>query len=108
MSAPTTTRFNISLLRARPFYPQVAQESSGDRCQGGAPWNHIVPIPGRSQPREPNTPQRAADREWEGQKFTVKYTVKVEGDTLKGKAEVDLGGESRSFDIEGKREKKDK
>jgi hypothetical protein len=50
----------------------------------------------------------AAEREREGQKFTVKYTLKVEGDTLKGKAEVDVGGETRSFDIEGKREKDEK
>jgi hypothetical protein len=34
--------------------------------------------------------------------------VKVEGDTLKGKAAAEVGGETRSFDFEGKREKKGK
>jgi hypothetical protein len=47
-----------------------------------------------------------AVREREGQKFTITYKVKVEGDTIKGKAEADFGGETRSFDFEGKREKK--
>jgi hypothetical protein len=41
-----------------------------------------------------------------GTTFTIKYKVKVEGDKFKGKAEADVGGETRSFDIEGKREKK--
>ena len=49
----------------------------------------------------------SAERELMDMKFTIKYTLKVEGDTLKGKGEVDFGGETRSFDIAGKREKKD-
>jgi hypothetical protein len=48
----------------------------------------------------------SAERELMDNKFTIKYKVKVEGDKLKGKAEADFGGETRSFDIEGKREKK--
>src|SRR5262245_23621204 len=48
----------------------------------------------------------SAERALEGTKFTIKFKVKVEGDKLKGKAEADFGGETRSFDIEGKREKK--
>src|SRR5262245_40795118 len=50
----------------------------------------------------------SADREIMDNKFTIKYKVKVEGDKLKGKAEADFGGETRSFDFEGKREKKAK
>ena len=50
----------------------------------------------------------SADRELMDTKFTIKYKVKVDGDKLKGKAEVEAGGETRSFDIEGKREKKEK
>ena len=46
-----------------------------------------------------------AMRELMDQKFTVKYTAKIEGDTMKGKAEVDLGGENQKFDFTGKREK---
>jgi hypothetical protein len=50
----------------------------------------------------------SAEREVNDMKFTVKYKLKVEGDKLMGKAEADIGGEKREFDIEGKREKKDK
>jgi hypothetical protein len=50
----------------------------------------------------------SATRKLNDQEFTVKYKVKIDGDTLKGKAEADVGGETRSFDFEGKREKKEK
>ena len=50
----------------------------------------------------------SVDREVMDRKFTVEYKLKVEGDTLKGKGSVDAGGEKREFDLEGKREKKDK
>jgi hypothetical protein len=50
----------------------------------------------------------SAVRELGDQKITIKYKVKVEGDTLKGKAAAEVGGETRSFDFEGKREKKGK
>jgi hypothetical protein len=40
--------------------------------------------------------------------FNIEYKLKVEGDKIKGKAAVDAGGEKRAFDVEGKREKKDK
>ncbi|MFM1768738.1 MAG: hypothetical protein RJA22_1267 [Verrucomicrobiota bacterium] len=45
-----------------------------------------------------------ATREWNGQKMVVKYTGKVEGDTIKGKLETERDGESRSRDWEAKRE----
>ena len=41
-------------------------------------------------------------------KLTVEYKLKVDGDKLKGKGAVDVGGEKREFDIEGKRDRKDK
>ena len=50
----------------------------------------------------------SAEREVMDNKFTIKFKVKVEGDKLKGKGEVDFGGETRTFDLEGKREKKEK
>ncbi len=45
-------------------------------------------------------------RERDGNKFTIKYSGKVTGDTLKGKIEFDLGGETRSREFEAKRDKK--
>jgi hypothetical protein len=42
-------------------------------------------------------------RERNGQKFTTKYTAKVSGDTLKGKAESERGGQTQTREFEAKR-----
>lgn len=44
-------------------------------------------------------------RERGDQKFTSKYSGKVEGDAIKGKIETDRNGKSNSRDWEAKREK---
>jgi major membrane immunogen (membrane-anchored lipoprotein) len=38
----------------------------------------------------------------------IEYTLTIDGDKLTGKGASEFGGEKREFDIEGKREKKDK
>ena len=40
--------------------------------------------------------------------ITVEYKLTIDGDKLKGTGAAEFGGEKREFDIEGKREKKDK
>ena len=40
--------------------------------------------------------------------ITVDYTLTIDGDKLKGKGAVEVGGDKQEFDIEGKRDKKDK
>ena len=50
----------------------------------------------------------SAERELMDNKYTVEYTFTINGDTLKGKGAVENGGQKTEFDIEGKREKKDK
>ena len=40
--------------------------------------------------------------------ITVEYKLTIEGDKLKGKGAAEFGGEKREWDIEAKREKKDK
>jgi hypothetical protein len=46
------------------------------------------------------------ERERNGQKFVSKYKGKVEGDAINGKIEIELGGDTRSFDWKPTREKK--
>ena len=41
-------------------------------------------------------------------KYTVEYKFTIDGDKLKGTGAVENGGKKTEFDIEGKREKKDK
>jgi len=44
-------------------------------------------------------------RERDGNKFTMKYSGKLDGDSLKGKIQGTFGGEERSFDLDAKRVK---
>lgn len=41
-------------------------------------------------------------------KIPIDYTLKIDGDTFKGKVASDFGGKKQEFDITGKREKKSK
>lgn len=50
----------------------------------------------------------SAVRKFMDNEIAIDYTFKVDGDKLKGKASADFGGQKQEFDIEGKREKKDK
>ena len=46
-----------------------------------------------------------AEREIMDNKFVIDYKLKVDGDKMKGKGSLEIGGEKREFDIEAKREK---
>jgi hypothetical protein len=50
----------------------------------------------------------SAVREIMDTKITVEYKLTITGDKLKGKGAAEFGGNKQEFDIEGKREKKDK
>jgi hypothetical protein len=48
----------------------------------------------------------SAERELKDMKIPIQYKLKVDGDKLTGKGEVEFGGEKREFDFTGTREKK--
>ena len=50
----------------------------------------------------------SAVRKFMDNEIPIDYSLKIDGDTLKGKGEADFGGQKQEFEIEGKREKKDK
>ena len=50
----------------------------------------------------------SAERVLTDNKFNVEYKLTITGDKLKGKGVSERGGQKQEFDIEGKREKKDK
>src|SRR5207237_1665389 len=50
----------------------------------------------------------SAVRELMDTKITVEYKFTIAGDKLKGKGAAELGGQKQEFDIDGKREQKDK
>src|SRR5947208_627172 len=50
----------------------------------------------------------SAVRKFMGNEIPIDYKLTIDGDKLKGKGESDFGGQKQEFDINGKREKKDK
>ena len=50
----------------------------------------------------------SADRVFMDNKIAIEYKLTITGDKLKGKGASEFGGKKQEFDIEGKREKKDK
>jgi hypothetical protein len=50
----------------------------------------------------------SAVRKFMDNEIPIDYTLTIDGDAFKGKGEADFGGQKQEFDIEGKREKKDK
>jgi hypothetical protein len=50
----------------------------------------------------------SAERKFMDNQFTVEYKLTIDGDKLKGKGATEFGGQKREWDINGKREKKDK
>jgi hypothetical protein len=47
-------------------------------------------------------------RKFMDNEIPVEYKLTFEGNTFKGKGSAEFGGEKREFDMQGKREKKDK
>lgn len=47
----------------------------------------------------------SAVRKFQGNEIPIEYSLKVEGDSLKGKGAAEFGGNKQEFDIEGKRNK---
>ena len=50
----------------------------------------------------------SAVRKFMDNKIPIEYKLTITGDKLKGKGASEFGGKKQEFDIEGKREKKDK
>ena len=50
----------------------------------------------------------SAVRKFMDNKIAIDYKLTITGDKFKGKSASDFGGKKQEFDIEGKREKKDK
>jgi len=50
----------------------------------------------------------SAERVFMDNKIAIDYKLTITGDKLNGKGAAEFGGQKQEFDIEGKREKKDK
>jgi hypothetical protein len=81
-------------------------KKDGDKLAGTMTWPNQKETKIKDAAVKDGELSFAADREVNDMKITVHYKLKVDGDKIKGKGSLDVGGEKKDFDIEGKREKK--
>ena len=83
-------------------------KKDGDKLAGTMSWPDQKETKLKDVKLKDGTLTFSAERELKDNKLTVEYKLTIDGDKLKGKGAVEFGGKKQEFDIEGKREKKDK
>jgi hypothetical protein len=87
---------------------ELTIKKDGDKLAGTMNWPDQKDVKLKDVKLKDGDLTFSAERKVMDNTFTVEYKLTIDGDKLKGKGAVDAGGEKREFDIEGKREKKDK
>ena len=80
-------------------------KKSGDKLVGTMSWPDQKEAEIKDVKLKDGELTFSAERVLGDNKFNIEYKFMVNGDALKGKGTLDVGGEKRDFDIEGKREK---
>ena len=80
----------------------------GDKLTGTMNWPDQKDEKVKDLKLKDSTLTFTAVRKFMGNEITVDYKLTIDGDKLKGKGSAEFGGEKREWDIEAKREKKDK
>ena len=80
-------------------------KKDGDKVAGTMSWPDQKETKLKDLKLKDSTLTFSAVRKLQDNELTVEYTLTIDGDKLKGKGELEIGGEKRPFDIEGKREK---
>jgi hypothetical protein len=80
----------------------------GDKLAGTMSWPDQKGEKLKDVKLKDDTLTFSAVRKFMDNEIPLEYTLKIDGDKLKGKAAAEFGGNKQEFDIEGKREKKDK
>jgi hypothetical protein len=83
-------------------------KKDGDKLAGTMSWPDQKETNLKDLKLKDDTLTFSAVRKVMDNEITVEYTLKLDGDKLKGKGAAEVGGEKREFDIEAMREKKDK
>lgn len=83
-------------------------KKDGDKLAGTMSWPDQKDAKLKDLKLKDDTLTFSAVRKFMDNKFPLDFTLKIDGDKLKGKAAAEFGGNKQEFDIEGKREKKDK
>jgi hypothetical protein len=77
----------------------------GDKLTGSMPGRDNTETPIADATYKDGDIAFTVTREFNGNKFTIKYMGKVSGDSIKGKTEFERNGEKQSNDWEAKRSK---
>src|SRR5271170_4099037 len=83
-------------------------KKDGDKLAGTMSWPDQKETKLKDVKRKDGTLSFSVERTFMDNKFAVEYKLQINGDKFKGKAAAEFGGEKREWDIEGKRQKKDK
>src|SRR5262245_55727452 len=87
---------------------ELTIKKDGDKLAGTMSWPDQKDAKLKDVNLKDDTLTFSAVRKIMDNEITVAYKLKVDGDKLKGKGAAEFGGNKQEFDIEGKREKKDK
>lgn len=86
----------------------LAVKKDGDKLAGTMSWSDQKEEKLKDVKLKDGELSFSAVRKFMGNEIAIEYKLKIDGDKFKGKGEADFGGQKQEFDIEGKREKKDK
>ena len=87
---------------------ELTIKKDGDKLAGTMNWPDQKDATLKDVKLKDDTLTFSNVRKFMDNEFPIDYTLKIDGDKLKGKAAAEFMGNKREFDIEGKREKKDK
>src|SRR6516165_9680744 len=83
-------------------------KKDGDKLAGTMSWPDQKDAKLKDVKLKNDTLTFSAVRKFMDQEFPLDFTLKIDGDKFKGKAASEFGGKKQEWDINGKREKKDK
>jgi hypothetical protein len=81
---------------------------NGDKLAGTMSWPDQKDEKLKDVKLKESTLTFSAVRKFMGNEFPLDFTLTIEGDKFKGKSAVEFGGQKQEYDIEGKRDRKDK
>src|SRR5262245_13908679 len=83
-------------------------KKDGDKLAGTMSWPDQKETNLKDLKLNDGTLTFSAVRKFMDNEIPIEYKLTMDGDKLKGKGAADFGGQKQEFDINGKREKKDK
>ena len=83
-------------------------KKDGDKLTGTMSWPDQKAEKLKDLKLKASTLTFSAVRKFMDNEFPLDFTLTIDGDKFKGKGAAEFGGKKNEFDIEGKREKKDK